>query len=154
MHDAWCWTLDAGRWRLGRQTYIWTMITLIPLDDKFVIYQLADYKDIPLEIFESGFYSVTKTGEEVSIVTNCTTMFDNIKSSKGWKGFRVEGILDFSLIGIINEITAPLKDNKISVIVISTFNTDYIFVKEEFFSIAIEVFKSTGSILVKEGNNF
>lgn len=130
------------------------MINLVPLTDNFIIYQVADYKDIPLEIFESGFYSVTKTEEEISVITNCQVLYEKFRYNKGWKGFRVEGILDFSLIGIINEITAPLKENKISVIVISTFNTDYIFVKEEFFKRAIEVFKSTGSIIIKGSDNF
>ncbi|HUX95368.1 MAG TPA: ACT domain-containing protein [Bacteroidales bacterium] len=126
------------------------MITLVPLEDKFIIYQVADYKEIPSEIFESGFYSLTKTNEEISIITNCTVSSGDIKSSKGWRGFRVEGIVDFSLIGIINEITAPLKDNKITVFVISTFNTDYIFVKEESFLKAIEIFRMSDCIKVKE----
>ncbi len=126
------------------------MITLIPLSGNFTISQVADYSKIPPEIFKSGFYSVTKTGEEISIISDCTTRFPDIKSSEGWKAFRVEGILDFSLVGIINAITGPLKDNKITVNVLSTFNTDYIFVKNESFRTAIEVFRSSGSIKVKE----
>jgi hypothetical protein len=73
----------------------------------------------------------------------------NTKSDTDWQGFKVEGILDFSLIGIINEITKPLKDNKISVFVISTFNTDYIFVKKESFQKANEIFKMTENINIK-----
>lgn len=126
------------------------MITLIPLNGNFNIFQLSDYGKIPPEIFKSEFYSITNTGEEISIITDCKTKFPDIKSSEGWKCFRVEGILDFSLVGIINEITAPLKDNKISVFVISTYNTDYIFVKNESFRNAIEVFRLSGSIIVKE----
>ncbi|HCU18537.1 MAG TPA: hypothetical protein DF818_04590, partial [Bacteroidales bacterium] len=90
--------------------------------------------------------------EEISVITDCTTKFPDIKSSDGWKSFRVEGILDFMLVGIINEITGPLKENKISVNVVSTFNTDYIFVKEESFRKAIDVFRLSGSINVKEEN--
>jgi uncharacterized protein len=126
------------------------MITLIPLDGSFTIFQLSDYWKIPPEIFESGFFSITSTGEEISVISDCITRFSDIKSSEGWKCFRVEGILDFSLAGIINEITGPLKDHKISVNVVSTFNTDYIFVKEESFRMAMEVFRLSGSINVKE----
>ena len=126
------------------------MITLIHLEDKYTVYQVADYEDIPSEIFESSFCSVTKTDEEVSIVTNCSSRFDNIKSSDGWRGFRVKGILDFSLVGIINEITGPLKENKIPVFVISTFNTDYVFVKDGSLQDAIEAFKITGGIEVQD----
>jgi len=128
------------------------MITLIPLTGNFTISQVSDYSKIPPEIFNSEFYSITKTGEEISIISDCKTKFPDIKSSEGWKCFRVEGILDFSLVGIINAITAPLKDNKITVNVLSTFNTDYIFVKNESFRTAIEVFRLSGSINVKEEN--
>jgi hypothetical protein len=126
------------------------MITLIPLVGNFTISQLSDYGKIPKEIFESEFYSITKTGEEISIISDCETSFPDIRSSEGWKCLRVEGILGFSLVGIINEITRPLKDNKIPVFVLSTFNTDYIFVKDESFRKALEVFRLSGSIIVKE----
>jgi hypothetical protein len=126
------------------------MITLIPLNGNFTIYQVSDYSKIPAEIFESEFYSITKTGEEVSVITDCKTKFSDFKSSEGWRCFRVKGILDFSLVGIINDITRPLKDNKITVFVISTFNTDYVFVKDESFQNAINAFKLSGSIEVRD----
>ena len=126
------------------------MITLIPLKEQFTIYQLPDFKAVPSEIYNAGFFSVTSTGDEISVVTNSKTKFPDLKSNEGWKCFRVDGILDFSLVGIINEITAPLKDNKIPVYVLSTFNTDYIFVKDESFRKALEVFRLSGSIIVKE----
>jgi uncharacterized protein len=122
------------------------MISLIPLTDNYTIYQLKDYQKIPTSILESGFYSITKTSEEISIVTNCNEYFENFKSDNDWRGFKVEGILDFSLIGIINNITKPLKDFGISVFVISTFNTDYIFVKKEAFQDAIQILKMTDNI--------
>jgi uncharacterized protein len=124
------------------------MINLIPLTDSFTIYQVANEKEIPAEIYGSGFYSVTKTCDEISIVTSCETLFPQLKSEKGWKGFKVAGILDFSLVGIINELTKPLKENGISVFVVSTFNTDYLFVKETAFQQAIEIFSKTGTIRI------
>jgi len=126
------------------------MITLIPLTDNFTIYQLNDYQEIPSEIINSGFYSLTRTGDEISIVTNCDVNFKNLKSSSDWKGFKVEGILDFTLTGVINDITKPLKDNKISVFVISTFNTDYIFVKSESFNKVIDIFRMSENINIKD----
>lgn len=128
------------------------MISLIPLPDNYSIYQTTDKQEIPDEIISSGFYSITKTNDEISIVTNCNTEFDFLKSSKNWKGFMVEGILDFSLTGIINDITKPLKDNGISVFVISTFNTDYVFIKEEHFDRATDIFRLTENIRIKENS--
>jgi hypothetical protein len=125
------------------------MIDLIPLDDDYTIYQLGINQTIPSQIFDSGFYSITRTDDEVSIVTNSKPDLEDIKYSRNWKGFKVRGILDFSLVGILNDLIKPLKDNNISVFVISTFNTDYIFVQEESFARAVTIFKSTDNIVVK-----
>lgn len=126
------------------------MIYLVPLVDTFSIYQLTDKQEIPSEIISSGFYSMTKTIDEISIVTNCNLDFESLKSCKNWKGFKVNGVLDFSLVGIINDITKPLKDNGISVFVLSTFNTDYLFVKEEYFDRAMDIYKFSENIVIKE----
>jgi hypothetical protein len=126
------------------------MVRLIPLKDVFYIYKLTDKQEIPPEIISSEFYSVTKTDDEISVVTNCNIEFGFLSSGKKWKGFKVDGILDFSLVGIINEITKPLKDNGISVFVLSTFNTDYIFVMEDSFDKTIDIFKFTDKIRIKE----
>ena len=53
------------------------------------------------------------------------------KYDDGWKMMRIQGVLDFSLIGILSKISAVLADNKIGIFAVSTFNTDYILVKEE-----------------------
>ena len=126
------------------------MISLIPLNDTYSIYWFADEQEIPLEIITSGFYSITRTKDEISVVTNCPTDFEFFKSDKNWKGFKVDGILDFSLVGIIHDLTKPLKDNGIAVFVLSTFNTDYLFVKEENFSKTIDIFRFTDNIMIKE----
>jgi hypothetical protein len=124
------------------------MIVLIPLSDIYSVYQLTDKQEIPEEILSSGFCSVTKTEDEVSIVTNCGANFDFLQSPKKWKGFKVEGILDFSLVGIINDITTPLKENGISVFVVSTYNTDYVFVTEDNFEKATAIFGTIDTICI------
>lgn len=126
------------------------MINLCTLSGTFTIYQLKPYMQIPADVFTADFYSITKTDDEISIVTDSFVTLGNLKSNPGWKGFRVEGILDFSQIGIIHAITQPLKENGVSVFVVSTFNTDYIFVKEEFFGKAIEIFDASNTISIKK----
>ena len=125
------------------------MIELVPLSDTFHIYKLEEGQEIPPQMLSAGFFSVTSTPEEVSVMTNCPRNFPMFKSEKGWKGFKVEGILDFSLVGIIYDIIQPLKDNLISVFVISTFNTDFVFVKEDQFDKAQEIFKLSDNINLK-----
>ena len=67
-------------------------------------------------------------------------MPDNTLSrDDGWKAFRIQGVLDFSLIGILSRITTLLADNKIGVFAISTYNTDYILTKKENFEDTLQV---------------
>ncbi|MGE5393146.1 MAG: ACT domain-containing protein [Candidatus Saccharibacteria bacterium] len=125
------------------------MIELVPLTDTFHIYKMEEGQEIPPQMLSAGFFSVTSTPEEVSVITNCPKNFPMFKSEKGWKGFKVEGILDLSLVGILFDIIQPLKDNMISVFVTSTFNTDYIFVKEDHFEKAQEIFKLSDNLNLK-----
>jgi hypothetical protein len=126
------------------------MISLIPLNDTYSIYQFADVREIHSEIISSGFYSITRTQDEISVVTNCPTDFEFFQSNKNWKGFKVDGVLDFSLVGIIHDLTKPLKDNGIAVFVLSTFNTDYLFVKEENFIKTIDIYRFTDNIMIRK----
>ena len=118
------------------------MITLETIDGTYSIHQFDVKNVLPPEIFESDFYSVTRTGDEISVVIKVPVKVNSQKTSAGWKGLRVAGILDFYLTGIIHDITKPLKENRIPVFVISTFNTDYIFVKEESFETTLSILKT------------
>ena len=99
------------------------------LKDDFTVCKVADYTktDLTAEYCFTG-----KTDEESSLACPTESVPENATEREdGWKGFRVEGVLDFSLIGILAKITAVLAAEKIGVFVVSTFNTDYVFVKKE-----------------------
>lgn len=126
------------------------MITLVVLEDEFTIIQIDSYQPVPPAVFDCSFYSFTKTNEEISIIVNQHIDIPSARISSGWRGFKVDGILDFSLVGIIYNIIAPLKENGISVFVTSTYNTDYLFVKESSFQKSVEIFEKTGYIILKD----
>ena len=91
------------------------------------------------------FFFIGKTDEEISLV--CIT--DNtpektLERDDGWRGFRIQGILDFSLIGILSKLSGILAENKIGIFAVSTYNTDYILVKEENFEKAVSVLENEG----------
>ena len=67
-----------------------------------------------------------------------------VDRSNGWRGFRIEGNQDFSLVGILPNLSAILAENRIGILVVSTFKTDYILVKAEDFERAMEVLSSAG----------
>lgn len=95
------------------------------------------------------FYFTGKTDEEISLVCITSDTPDNtVERNDGWKCFRIQGLLDFSLIGIISEISATLAENNIGIFAVSTFNTDYILVKAENFEKSIRLLSFKGYKIV------
>ena len=86
--------------------------------------------------------------EELSVVCSIDSVPQNaIECDNGWKAFRIQGILDFALIGILSKISTILANNEIGIFALSTYNTDYILVKEENFERAINVLECEGYII-------
>ena len=69
---------------------------------------------------------------------------NTLERDDGWKAFRIEGILDFSLIGILSKLSSILAEEEIGIFAVSTFNTDYILVKKENFEKALQVLADKG----------
>ena len=97
----------------------------------------------------SDFYFIGKTDEELSLVCKTEdTPGNTIERDDGWRGFRIQGVLDFSLIGILSKLSGILADHKIGIFAISTYNTDYILVKEENYERALTVLAAEGYTIV------
>lgn len=93
----------------------------------------------------SEFYFIGKTDEELSLVCKTEDAPANtVERDDGWKCFRIEGVLDFSMIGILSKLSGILAENNIGMFAVSTYNTDYILVKEENFEKALTVLKAEG----------
>lgn len=108
-----------------------------PLEERFSICKVTDYSGVNPE---NPFCFLGATDEEKSLVCPEELVPQNSEAEdKGWKGFRIAGKLDFSLVGILAKISGILADHGIGIFAISTFNTDYVFVKEENFEKAMTV---------------
>lgn len=112
------------------------------LDYKLTVCKLISIEDIDLN---KDFYFIGRTDEEISLVCK-TEDTPSITSERedGWRAFRIHGVLDFSLIGILSEISGILAENKIGIFAVSTYNTDYILVKEENYEKALNVLEEAG----------
>ena len=103
---------------------------------KKIPYRLTVCKveDISVVDVNIEFYFIGKTDEEVSLVCRTEdTPSLTIERDDGWRGFRIQGILDFSLIGILSKLSGILAKHEIGIFAVSTYNTDYILVKKENF---------------------
>ncbi len=122
-------------------------LSLTVLKDNLTIHGFPASHTIPHQIYESEFYSISKTKDELSIICSSSILLDSEKSEDGWSGIKVEGPLDFSLTGILANISSVLADAKISIFAISTFDTDYILVKTKKLSLAINALQASGHTL-------
>lgn len=116
------------------------------LSHKLTICKLKSIDDIDIS---KEFYFIGKTDEEISLVCKTDDVPENIiERDDGWKGFRIQGVLDFSLVGILSKLSGILADNGIGIFAVSTYNTDYILVKEENYPKALNSLTNAGYTLV------
>ena len=92
----------------------------------------------------SAFWSVTKTQSELSIVCLEGHIPDDVKAERGWRILKVEGPLDFSMTGVLNCLTRPLAELKISVFTLSTYLTDYLMIHGKDLESAIILLRAQG----------
>ena len=114
---------------------------------RLTVCKVADVSAVDLT---AEFFFIGRTDEEVSLV--CKTEDTPEKTTEredGWKGFRIQGVLDFSLTGILSELSATLAKNRIGIFAVSTYNTDYILVKEDEFERALNVLAADGHTVVE-----
>ena len=112
------------------------------IHQEFSVCQVEDYSLVNLD---SEYTFIGKTDEEKSLV--CITRevpLNAIQQDDGWKAFSIQGILDFSFVGILAKIATILADNNISIFAVSTYNTDYVLIKNENYQRSLEILKSMG----------
>ena len=102
-------------------------------------------EDISAIDLSAAFFFIGRTDEEISLVCRTEDVPEKtVEREDGWRGFRIEGVLDFSLVGILSKLSTILAENGIGIFAVSTFNTDYILVKEEHFNRAMDVLAAEG----------
>lgn len=117
------------------------------LEQDFTVCQVADYTQMN---WETEFRFTGKTDEECSLICATSDVPANvIRRDDGWRGFRIQGVLDFSLVRILSKIAALLAENSIPIFAISTYNTDYVLTKAEHYKKALDVLKRAGYTIMK-----
>ena len=117
------------------------------INQEFSVRQVEDYSFVNLD---SEYSFIGKTDEEKSLVCITSEVPQNvIQRDDGWKAFRLQGVLNFSLIGILSKIAAILADHSISIFAVSTYNTDYILIKKENYEKAIRTLINAGYEIIE-----
>ena len=119
-------------------------LNLILLPDTFAICRLAPDAAIPTWATAGSFFSVTRTLDELSVVCLQSLVPEKVRCESGWRCLRVAGAMDFSQVGVLASLVGPLADAGISIFAISTFDTDYLLVKQADFEEVTAVLRQAG----------
>lgn len=118
------------------------MIQIKKIEHDFSICKVADYSLVNLD---SPYCFTGMTDEERSLVCiSADVPANTVERDDGWKAFRIQGVLDFSLIGILSKLSGLLAENEIGIFAISTYNTDYILTKKENYDKALNLLSDSG----------
>ena len=117
-------------------------IKLKIIDETFSVCKVNDYSEVDLQA--EYVFTGSTDGEKSVVCPSRLVPAETTARNDGWRAFRIEGVLDFSLIGILSGISACLAGKGIGIFAISTFNTDYILTKAENFEKAIKTLETEG----------
>lgn len=124
-----------------------TKLNLQLLPAIYGVCKLSPNDSIPKWATASTFYSITKTSEELSIVCLQENIPSSIQCEKDWRILKIKGPLDFSLIGILSSLSNLMALNQISIFALSTYDTDYILIKQKDIDNAIQMLRNNEYIV-------
>ena len=124
-------------------------LSLSVLPGKFAVCRLEADAAEPTWANKGDFVSITRTPDELSVVCPEISAPDNITAERNWRCLKIEGTLDFGLTGILASIATPLAEVRISIFALSTFNTDYVLVKDATLEAAIAALRKAGHTVQK-----
>ena len=117
-------------------------LTLLP--ERFAISRLAADAPVTAWATEGALFSVTRTGDELSVVCELARVPVGVESQTGWRVFKVHGPFVLTEIGVLSALATPLAEAKLSLFAISTFDTDYLLVASETLSAAVSALERAG----------
>jgi hypothetical protein len=119
-------------------------LTLVVLDDRLAVCRLGPDDAIPAWATRRGFFSVTRTAEELSVVCDEGEVPEGARAERGWRAFRGAGVIELSVVGVLASLAVPLAEAGVSLFAVSTFDTDYLLVRERDLARATEALQQAG----------
>jgi uncharacterized protein len=119
-------------------------VHLRPLSERYAVCRMEPSRELSIPAGGGDFYCITRTAEELSVVCAEELAPDAATVERGWSGLVVGGPLDFSLTGILSAIAEPLANAGVPIFAVSTYDTDYVFVKADRYNDAVSALESAG----------
>lgn len=125
-----------------------TDLPLLILPDRLAVCRLPAESPFPDWARQGDLLALVQTNDELSVV--CTERFvpPDVRAERGWRGLQVQGPLEFAMIGVLASIAVPLAHAGVSIFVLSTFDTDYVLVKEDALDRAVGALNQAGFLVM------
>lgn len=120
------------------------MLTMTLLEERLAVCCLDAAAEVPGWATTGSLFSVIRTAHELSVVCPEELVPGGVKCEKGWRVFELEGPFEFSEVGILSAVAAPLAEAGVGIFAVSTFDTDYVLVKEERLDAAADALRGRG----------
>ena len=118
------------------------------LPEKLAVCQLAAGTHVPEWAVAAGFFCITQTAQELSIVCEESRVPSEVRVERDWIALKLEGPFPFSMTGVLSSFLRPLADAAIPIFAVSTFDTDYVLIKREKLDSAIKALGAAGHQIV------
>jgi uncharacterized protein len=125
-------------------------VPLALLAQRFAVCRLGSEATWPEWARSGALLALVRTRSEVSVTCEERFVPPEVKAERGWRALRVEGQLDFSLVGVLAGISTCLAEAGVSLFVVSTFDTDYVLVKDGLLDRALDALRSGGYVVQEE----
>ena len=121
---------------------------LAVLPERLAIHRLAADQSIPTwAMSEGGFVSITRTHDELSVVCDEAAAPEGVARQAGWRCLQVLGPLDLSLVGVLASLIEPLAAAQLSVFAVSTYDTDYLLVRDDALDQVVATLRAAGHVV-------
>lgn len=125
-------------------------LTLSVLPQRLAVCRFGPEATIPAWATIAPFFSVTRTTDELSIVCPEDHVPLDVPCERDWQALKLEGPFEFSLVGILSAVAAPLAEAGVSIFAIATYDTDYVLVREFQLEQAVAVLREEGHTVLQE----
>jgi nitrilase len=122
-------------------------LTLLEVEGRFAVCKLPPGSAVPAWATAGDVFSVTRTGDELSVVCRQEAVAAGTQAEVGWRCLRVAGAMPFTLVGVLASLTAPIAKAGVGVFAVSTFDTDYLLVKEAELPTAVDALRAAGHLV-------
>ena len=126
--------------------------TLVLLPGRLAVCRLPADSQYPQWAKSEELLSITRTSDELSVVCDERNVHKDVRAERGWRALKIQGPLDFSMVAVLAAIAAILAKAGVSIFAISTYDTDYILVKEVALEQAMQVLTRSGYEILNNDN--